>query len=270
VKIEVFLKSNGADAKGIYDTDSNEITLKKGGVLVINLEATCPDSIRQNYRTAREQLNSGAIQRRKDGKLILARNIPKLSPSAAYVIATGKAGSGPDNWKSVDGRQSIKEIRNGVNAPPPRGPDLPDEKPDQGDAESRVLILREVANRIQDQSWQRHFRGNPVGDQVHGWTGRLKNYALVGQEAPSLIQHLQWLKSLERQAVSYDPGGDEQNDIGLELGAEILHWGGVTRGNLERLPDVIDSVCSSARDGARIGNAPMNSGWTKIQGLRMS
>lgn len=262
MKIEVFLKSNGADAKGIYDTDSNEIALKKGSVLVINLEATCPDNIRQNYRTAREQLDSGAIKRRKDGKLIVFKDIPKLSPSKAFVIATGKPGSGPKKWKTEDG-QTVEELRVAHMASPPNKTREP-RPPNSNDDAERARILQMVIQNIHDEQWWRHYRGRKLGKPITGWCDRLANFALINSKSPSLAQHLQWLKSLEERVVSFDSAKTKTLPIGVDLGLEILKWGGVERENDKKLRAVIGAVCKSARCGMQVDNAPMNSGWTKI------
>ena len=263
MSIKVYLEGRRVSARGVYRSDTNKVTLKRGSILAIDPSAPCPRNIAQNYETARSLLGAKKLKRRKDGRLTVAKDIPGLSPSAAYVIATGKPGSGPKGWKTADGR-TIEEIRAVEEGAPPNGPEDPRQNLDGDDAGRRGEILSEVVRRIHNSEWQRHYRNGAIGDPVIGWTNRLKKYALASQQEPSLFEHLQWLKSQEGRARAFIPANPAHEVTGQELGAEILVWGGVERGNLDRLPTVIGPVCETARTGQRVDNAPMNSGWTKI------
>ena len=132
---------------------------------------------------------------------------------------------------------------------------------------SRNDLLLDLVKEINNQPWQLFYKKKSVGISVSGWPKRLEHFTLSNSKVPSLKQHLQWLHSLQRLVDAYDPSQPATIQCGLDLGKQILEWGGVTRGNVSKLSKVLDSVVDSTRQGKRISNAPMNSGWTKISAV---
>lgn len=111
-KIKVYLKTkNGTDAQGLYDPAKHKITLLKGSVLAIDLNGQPSENIKGNYRQTREFCDQGHLSALPDGRWQMENDMPDLSPSAAYVIASGKSGSGPENWKPKDDNRPITQIR---------------------------------------------------------------------------------------------------------------------------------------------------------------
>ncbi|MEI6076196.1 MAG: hypothetical protein WCS94_11515 [Verrucomicrobiota bacterium] len=132
---------------------------------------------------------------------------------------------------------------------------------------SRNDLLLHLISEINNQPWQLFYKKKSVGILVSGWPKRLEHFTLSNSKNPSLKQHLQWLYSLQGLVNSYNPSQPATIQCGLDLGKQILEWGGVTRGNVSKLSKVLDSVVESTRQGKRISNAPMNSGWTKISAV---
>lgn len=124
----------------------------------------------------------------------------------------------------------------------------------------RTRLIQTIVDRINVDPWKQMYRGKPTGTQVTGWPERLRHYSWATKAEPDLCNHLIWLHKTAEEAAS-SPIGDPRRK---NVAAKILEWGGVTRGNLGKLSQVLDDVIASAHAGARINDAPMNSGWTKI------
>ncbi len=117
--MRVILRNNRADAVGEYDEHTGKITILAGSILVIDPNHVSSKNIQQNYDTAREMLENGSIRPTADGRLQVMNDIPGLSPSAASVIVTGRAGSGWLKWR-LEGNGQLLDIlrRNGATALP--------------------------------------------------------------------------------------------------------------------------------------------------------
>lgn len=126
----------------------------------------------------------------------------------------------------------------------------------------RNQLIAEVVDQIHKDSWQRLYRKKLIDPVVNGWTRRLQHYSWATQNKPDLVGHLLWLSNMVASAA----GATEPRQKN-SLAEQILTWGGVTRGNLHRVPSVVNAVISSAQTGKRLNNAPMNSGWTKIAAI---
>jgi hypothetical protein len=110
------------------------------------------------------------------------------------------------------------------------------------------------------------WRKKPTGFQAIGWTQRLHCYSLASNSEPDLFNHLVWLDKITKKANigEYLKCDSKRHATRCEIAKDILKWGGVTRGNIVKVPHVIDKVIDSAKAGTPSEGAPMNSGWTKI------
>jgi hypothetical protein len=121
---------------------------------------------------------------------------------------------------------------------------------------SRADLISDLVQQIDRTEFEVMHRRKKTGDRGRGWVDRLASYSWGGDTAGGLCQHLIWVHKLFAEVRR----GNRQE----ELAREILEWGKVTLGNLDKLPRVLGSVIRSAQMGVRDSCAPMNSGWTKI------
>lgn len=91
-------------AHGVFNSLSKKITLKKGSVLIIDLNNIPTPNIAQNYKSVCQHVSAGDIKRLRNGSLKVVKDITGLSPSAAGVFADGKAGSGWRAWELCNGK----------------------------------------------------------------------------------------------------------------------------------------------------------------------
>jgi hypothetical protein len=125
-----------------------------------------------------------------------------------------------------------------------------------------------IVNEIGTVVWTRFYRKKNIGPTVTGWPQRLSQFALISEPTPSLAQHLMWLDSITNNALAYTtPHPGEPSKADQSTAMSVLHWGGVTRGNSPKVPNILEQVVETARSGNDIYNAPMNSGWTKIAAI---
>lgn len=294
MKIEVYLiTKNGADARGSYDTEEDKITLLKRSILTI--DPNKPNGSPQgDYSKARQLVESGAITRTDAQKLVVNQDVSGLSPSRAYVIVTGRSGSGPKNWRSKDDNRTVEEIRNSVASSVMPASEPPattttehpnrkgvarllgssDRAPSSCDS-LRQEVLEGAVRALHEDVFQRSYRKNAARDaqKVCGWDSRLREYAYATSRVSSvdhvvnfllpLIVDFRKIVSLYEWSKVDEAGQIKKPDLlHLECFAEtICIWGGVPKAGGYR-----DTwkVVKSAMLGRREHHAPMDSGWTKV------
>ena len=114
--------------RATYDIQSGKITLPSGTPLEIDL-ADKNSHPQSNFNQARELAAAEKIWV-ADGKLVCKVDLVDLSPSAAWVLVSGTAGSGPKNWKISEPEhplngQSISALEEASGS---RGKKKPDER----------------------------------------------------------------------------------------------------------------------------------------------
>ena len=127
-------------------------------------------------------------------------------------------------------------------------------------------FIRDVANQIRKDPWHQLRRKRRTGGQAIGWPERLHCYCWATTSRPDLFNHLVWLEQVRNRALRAESlkNSRARRSGRCMVARDILHWGGVTRDNLPKVPNVTDAVVHTARSGFSTTKAPMNSGWTKI------
>jgi hypothetical protein len=139
-------------------------------------------------------------------------------------------------------------------------------------SDARRRLLSELANRIDRESYQPHYRRRPVGPQVIGWSDRLCAYFWPDPEvdlaeterrmAPWYAKAGEFSQRLEGRGAWTD---GERTDA-CEVAWSMLAWGRTTRqGRFS--PEVVEAVFRRALGMPVDADPPMNSGWTKVAAL---
>jgi len=132
---------------------------------------------------------------------------------------------------------------------------------------SDKAAVRALVHDIHVDPYQAYYRRNPHGSVVTGWDARLKSYFWPTPEcdrfavsailapicaalAPLIASLGKWTPVQESQAVA--------------LANSIFDWGGVRQRVVT--PALVEAVVARA-NGRSMGNAPMNSGWTKLAAM---
>lgn len=130
-------------------------------------------------------------------------------------------------------------------------------------------LIESVASQIHREPWKQSHRSKLTGLQVTGWTERLRHYCWATKSKPDFYNHMVWLEKIKSNALVGEASKNSQDRYSARcnVACDILEWGGVKRGNLEKVPAVINAVVDAARTGAPSVDTPMNSGWTKIAAI---
>lgn len=127
-------------------------------------------------------------------------------------------------------------------------------------------LILDIVNQIQTDCWRQFFRKRPTGIIAKGWAKRLHHYTWSTKSAPDFFNHLVWLDQITKEASVGETliNATQRHSARCKIAKDILVWGGVTRGNIAKVPHVIDEVIDAVHTGTPSKDAPMNSGWTKI------
>jgi hypothetical protein len=300
--LNVTLKTKaGANARGVFDPSTEEITIMKGSILTIDPYAKgIATNIKHNYKTAVTAHKSGVLKEMEKGIYKVVKDMPGLSVSGASVIVTGKAGSGWNKWRlAEDGRpldiwrSSGDEIneptQNNSTAPttpPPGGqnPPPPPMPPPQLPANPNCQdLLEALVKWIHHDPYPRIYPHAPNEipncvpvPPVTGWDKRIRYYAYAKWRHATTFEHVYYflnpiILSLHHLCVPIHwhgvhnrgsmPAGVADE---LEMHAMTIHmWGGL---GISHRADTW-AVAKSAILGAQYHGAPMSSGWTKYASL---
>ena len=283
------------DAKGIFDQVDQTVKILNGSIIRIDFSVTPAANIAQNYKTAQIALDAGHLQKLAEGGYEVMSDIPSLSPSAASVIVTGKAGSGWDKWKLQSGdllstMRAGTRRRIGVPAavthtvsqsgfnqqiPPPSLPVNP----------NCSNLIEAIVRWIHQDPFPRNYSNRPnssssVGaSMIKGWDERIKKYCYAKRKYEAfnhvhyfldpIIDRLRQLVETVQDWNAVSKRGDIPSAAieELELLSETIHlWGGVIPTGNSGHKDVW-RVIKSAMLGQQMHHAPMSSGWTKVASL---
>lgn len=127
-------------------------------------------------------------------------------------------------------------------------------------------LILDIVNQLQTECWRQLFRKRPTGIVAKGWAERLHHYTWSTKSAPDFFNHLVWLDEITKEASVGETLkiATQRHSARCTVANKILKWGGVTRGNIEKVPHVIDEVIDAGHTGTLSKDAPMNSGWTKV------
>jgi hypothetical protein len=138
------------------------------------------------------------------------------------------------------------------------------EPPLQATAASASWATR-LVDAVQSASYQPTYRNKPFGKQLQGWEARLNSYFWPNPSVNrSCVQGT--LFDFEQRATSLmatlGQWTQNQQTAAVTLANDICTWGGVPQVSITF--QQVEEVFKSAKKGVRVGNAPMNSGWTKV------
>lgn len=255
---------------------NSRVTLLPDSVITIDpMEQNPPSNVLPNFAQAAKALEDGQLEYDENGRLIIVEPLEDLSPSGAWVIASGRRGSGWQNWILQDGRPLAV-----LQAEPH---ELPEVQQEPNDLEIPDEIVAAVVKAIHVSPFVRQYSHAgqivpvPGAAEVHGWDARLLEYSYARSQVRSfshahrfLFPIIQALGDLVDAVEDWDQiAGPE--DLEADQLADLKHfaeticiWGGVPQ---SQGYDSVWSVVKSAVVGARCNNAPMTSGWTKVAAL---
>ena len=132
--------------------------------------------------------------------------------------------------------------------------------------QQRRTLIEHVVKEVRNAPWKQTRRRKPTGVLAVGWPERLHFYCWASKSKPDLPNHLVWLHQITTKALRAEASEkvEVRYSARCQVASDILEWGGVKRGNLGKVPMVIDAVINAAKTGSPCPNSPMNSGWTKI------
>ncbi|WP_025135475.1 hypothetical protein [Achromobacter sp. DH1f] len=126
-----------------------------------------------------------------------------------------------------------------------------------------------LVDAIDQDPFVAHYRGKPTGTPaVTGWSARLQGYFWPNPGVDARVTGLRLRPMLEKAAVLQSSAmqgrawTEAEGVAAVQLAKDIFQWGGVPQ------PDVtvrkVRAVFDSVNRGERVGDALMNSGWTKV------
>ena len=136
----------------------------------------------------------------------------------------------------------------------------------------RRRLLAELAEQIDREPYQPHYRRRPVGSQVVGWPDRLRAYFWPSPDvdlAETEDRMAPWFEAAGRLSRRLEERGawsGEERDAACEVAWKMLSWGRTTRQERFSGP-VVESVFRRALGMPVRSDPPMNSGWTKVAAL---
>ncbi len=137
----------------------------------------------------------------------------------------------------------------------------------------RQRFLRALIEQLDTEPFQPRYRLKPVGLLVTGWPNRLKSYFWPKPGVNDYVQTRPlWLEAEKLSRALQNTGGwsSRQKQDAVDLASKIFKWGRVPQKNFtaQMVEDVFRSALSYKstliHKHKHHGDAPMNSGWTKI------
>jgi hypothetical protein len=99
------------NAEAFYNATTNTVSITQGSLLNINLSDAPANNIAQNYRSLESYIVRGLAIKVNSNTVEVLKDLPYVSPSAASVMANGRAGSGWMLWRLENG-QLLDSLRN--------------------------------------------------------------------------------------------------------------------------------------------------------------
>lgn len=128
----------------------------------------------------------------------------------------------------------------------------------------RKAFVKSFVQWIEAHPYQAQYRRRAVGPEIHGWHARLNAYfwpkPTIGLTATSANMR-PLLEEGQALAETIDDWNEAARQRAVDWANEVLTWGGVP----QRLvtADIVRAVIRAAIT-REPGDAPMNSGWTKV------
>lgn len=126
------------------------------------------------------------------------------------------------------------------------------------------VLISAFVDDVESEEFQAFYRGHAYSDPVFGWRNRLSAYfwpspEISFHESVKLVEEL--LRDGEQLASAPINISNEFRMKAEDFAKKVFNWGRVRQKNING--DVVLQVINAAISGEP-GNAPMNSGWTKV------
>lgn len=125
---------------------------------------------------------------------------------------------------------------------------------------TRQSIIDKLIDQVDQHTFQLLYRNKKTGHKAKGWSGGIEIYS-PSLRYPDPAAHFAWLDQTNRAIAAA-----QSIQAKVAIANDILKWGGM-KIRITNDPDghdILLSVIESAKKGKRMGNAPMNSSYTKI------